>query len=280
MAKDHYVPEHKRYAQRLAELEAKSARAHQQKQVQPSKHISKKLPRLRWHHYKKNGERVLALVLTFGLILALMVYIISPLSKVKTVTVVGNNDLQTSQVEKATTIYPGRFMWGVMANKKNICRRARYRQPQINHVDVKITGPQSLQVTVRENALLGNATLGKQSYAVLANGHLQATNDKPVGIKYQNFTGHRQELQLLARQVGKLKPAIRNDISVINYQADKDAPNRVVMYMRDGNTVYANFRTVGKKMPFYPAIVANMKKNGVIDLQVGAYSYSYGSHNR
>jgi cell division protein FtsQ len=81
-------------------------------------------------------------------------------------------------------------------------------------------------------------------------------------------------------QIGKVKPVIRNGISAIAYRPNKVSPRRLVIYMRDGNTVYADYKTVGKKLAYYPGIAATMKDPGIIDLQVGAYSYSYGSHDK
>ncbi|WP_267202089.1 cell division protein FtsQ/DivIB [Limosilactobacillus kribbianus] len=283
MARDRYVSEHQQYAKRLADLEKRSAQARQKAQAQAtsrSQHISRRLPKLRWHHYKTNGERVLKLVIFFGLVLVLMLYILSPFSKVKTVTVTGNKQLPVSQVERATSIHPGRFIWGVWLHQRSICRTARFKQPRIASIQIRVTGLQSVHLTIRENALLGTATLGQQRYAVLANGQLQASAKPAGGISYQGFNQHRGSLKEVARQIGKLKPAVRDGISTINYRPTKQMPNRIVLYMRDGNTVLANLHTVGKKMAYYPAIVANMKNNGVIDLQVGAYSYDYGSQDK
>lgn len=280
MTRDHYVSEHQRYAKRLAELEERSRRAHQRRQRPVKKHIGKRLPRLRHHHYRKNGERVFKLVLLFGLFLLLMVYIISPLSKLSSVKVVGNRELTAANVEDAVKVYPGRFIWGVYLTRDKLCQQARVRQPRITSAKVKVTGLRSMTVTVRENPLLGIARLGKQEYAVLADGRLQMTTMNSTGIDYRQFDGHRADLQLIARQVGKLKPAIRTGISAIVYQPTKQMPNRIILYMRDGNTVLADKNTVGKKMAYYPGIVANMKQNGVVDLQVGAFSYDYGAKDK
>ncbi|HJE26559.1 cell division protein FtsQ/DivIB [Limosilactobacillus pontis] len=280
MTRDHYVSEHQRYAKRLAELEERSRQAHQQRQQPNKKHISKRLPRLRHHHYRKNSERVFKLVLVFGLVLLLMAYIISPLSKLSSVKVVGNKELTATNVEDAVKVYPGRFIWGVYLNRGKLCRQARVTQPRIASAKIRVTGLQSMTVTVRENPLLGTARLGKQVYAVLADGHLQVTTMDSTGIDYRQFNGHRADLQLVARQIGKLKPAIRSGISAIVYQPTKQMPNRIVLYMRDGNTVLANKNTVGTKMAYYPGIAANMKQNGVVDLQVGAFSYDYGAKDK
>ena len=280
MAKERSGFEHQRYAERLAELEKRSNQL-QHDAHQGQSHIGRKLPRLRHHHYRKNGERVITLVLLFGLVLLLMLYIITPLSKLQTVKVVGNRELSTTAVEQATTVYPGRFVWEVYAHRHQLCQQARFNQPRIARASIKMTGLQRMTVTIRENPLLGMAKLGHQEYAVLADGQLQATNSlDSAKTDYRRFDGHRGALKAVARQIGRLKPAIRNGISAVVYQPTKQMPDRIVLYMRDGNTVLANRKTVGKKMAFYPGIAANMKNAGVIDIQVGAYSYDYGSKDK
>lgn len=281
MTRDHYVSEHQRYAERLAKLEERSRQAHQNAQQKQAKRpIGRKLPRLRHHHYRKNGERVFKLVLLFGFVLSLMLYIISPLSKLQSVKVTGAKELTAAKIEKATKVYPGRFIWGVYFNRQRLCQQARVTQPRIASAEIKLTGPQSVMITVKENPLIGTAKLGTHQYAVLANGRLQETTVESTGINYQQFSGHRTDLTRVARQIGSLKPAIRNGISAVVYQPTKQMPDRIILYMRDGNTVLANKETLGEKMAYYPGIAANMKKNGVIDLQVGAFSYDYGSKDK
>jgi hypothetical protein len=46
--------------------------------------------------------------------------------------------------------------------------------------------------------------------------------------------------------------------------------------MNDGNQVIAKSITLKKKMKYYPNISANMDSPGIVDLEVGAFSYPYG----
>lgn len=278
MDKDKAIPEHQRYAQRLTELEQRSAEG--AKNNRPAERIGHKVRGIKLYRYLTNGERVLKLILLFGTVLVLMLYIISPLSKVKSIRVVGNAELSQAQVEAATQVHPGRYIWGVMATHKAISQQAHQRNPQVKSVAIKATGARSLQIQVKENPIVGTVEIGQKDYNVLANGQLQLAKDDNSKIQYQHFGKDRQKLKKTAVQIGRLKPVVRNGISAISYQPTKNAPNRLVIYMRDGNTVYANMNTVGKKMAYYPAIAATMKKAGVVDLQVGAYSYSYGSHDK
>lgn len=282
MLDDKSAIEHHKYSKRLTELEKRSAAAQQRQQKKkPSKtHVGNKIRGIKIKRYVSNGERVLKLVILFSLILLFMIYIISPLSKINTLHVTGNHDLTKEQVEKNTNIYPGRFIWGVYLTRHQLIKQAVRKNPQIKSLRIEVTGPQSLRISVKENALLGTAVMNNDTYAVLADGQLQRTKTADNGIAYKRFDGHKKALVATAAQLGKLKPAIRNGISSVSYQPTKEYPDRVIIYMRDGNTVYGDLNTIGDKMGYYPAIAASMKNKGIIDLQVGAYSYDYGSKDK
>ena len=282
MLDDKSAIEHHKYSKRLTELEKRSAAAQQRQQKKkPSKtHVGNKIRGIKIKRYVSNGERVLKLVILFSLNLLFMIYIISPLSKINTLHVTGNHDLTKEQVEKNTNIYPGRFIWGVYLTRHQLIKQAVRKNPQIKSLRIEVTGPQSLRISVKENALLGTAVMNNDTYAVLADGQLQRTKTADNGIAYKRFDGHKKALAATATQLGKLKPAIRNGISSVSYQPTKEYPDRVIIYMRDGNTVYGDLNTIGAKMGYYPAIAASMKNKGIIDLQVGAYSYDYGSKDK
>lgn len=282
MLDDRSASEHHKYSQRLTELERRSAAAQQRQQKKkPSKaHVGNKIRGIKIKRYVSNGERVLKLVILFSIVLLLMLYIISPLSKITTLHITGNHDLTKEQVEKNTNIYPGRFIWGVYLTRNQLTKQTIRKNPQIKDLRITVTGPQSLRISVKENALLGTAVMNNDTYAVLADGQLQRTKTADNGIAYKRFDGHKKALATTAAQLGKLKPAIRNGISSVSYQPTKEYPDRVIIYMRDGNTVYGDLNTIGDKMGYYPAIAASMKSKGIIDLQVGAYSYDYGSKDK
>lgn len=278
MDKYNSIPEHQRYAERLAALEKRSAQASQAHRT--TERIGHKVHKIRWYRYLKNGERVLKLIGLFGGVLILMLYIISPLSKINHIQVTGNNELSQSQVEQATQVQPGRYIWGVMASRRQISQTAHQRNPQVKEVSIHLQGPRAIKIMIKENPVVGIVEINQHDYNILANGQLQPATSSKNRISYQGFSKNRPALKKTAIQIGKVKPVVRNGISTIAYRPTKVSPRRLIIYMRDGNTVYADYDTVGKKLPYYPAIAATMKKAGVVDLQVGAFSYSYGSHDK
>ena len=276
MTRDNFIPEHRRYSQRLARLEKQNNSA-QAREHQP---ISNKVVGIKKQRRNSSKKRISVLVWIFGLVLLVMIYIISPLSKVTDITISGNNELSNERVEKATTIWRGRLIWTAFFAQRHLEHEAKIRDPQIRSLKVKLRGPQSVHVAITENHLLGEGQIGKQKYAVLTNGQLQLTTAQNTNIDFKGFEKNREQLKILGQQLGKLKPVIYHGISSIEYQQTKESPHQIILYMKDGNTVKANLTNVGDKLKYYPSILTKMKGQGVVDLRVGAYSYDYGSKDK
>ncbi|WP_314737756.1 cell division protein FtsQ/DivIB [Limosilactobacillus urinaemulieris] len=271
MTRDNFIPEHRRYSQRLARLEEQNNSA-QAREHQP---ISNKVVGIKKQRRNSSKKRISILAWIFGIIFLIMIYIISPLSKITDITISGNNALPNERVEKATTIWQGRLIWTVFLAQRHLEREAKIRDPQIRSLRVNLRGPQSVHVAITENHLLGEGRIGKQKYAVLTNGQLQLTTAQNTNIDFKGFEKDREQLKILGQQLGKLRPVIYHGISSIEYQPTKEFPHQIILYMKDGNTVKANLTNVGDKLKYYPSILTKMKDQGIVDLRVGAYSHDY-----
>ena len=271
MTRDNFIPEHRRYSQRLAHLERQNNSA-QAREHQP---ISNKVVGIKKQRRNSSKKRISVLAWFFGIILLIMIYIISPLSKVTDITISGNNELSNERVEKATTIWRGRLIWTAFLAQRHLEREVKIRDPQIRSLRVNLRGPQSVHVAITENNLLGEGRIGKQKYAVLTNGQLQLTTAQNTNIDFKGFEKDREQLKILGQQLGKLRPVIYHGISSIEYQPTKEFPHQIILYMKDGNTVKANLTNIGDELKYYPSILTKMKDQGIVDLRVGAYSHDY-----
>ncbi len=271
MTRDNFIPEHRRYSQRLAHLERQNNSA-QAREHQP---ISNKVVGIKKQRRNSSKKRISVLAWFFGIILLIMIYIISPLSKVTDITISGINELSNERVEKATTIWRGRLIWTAFLAQRHLEREVKIRDPQIRSLRVNLRGPQSVHVAITENNLLGEGRIGKQKYAVLTNGQLQLTTAQNTNIDFKGFEKDREQLKILGQQLGKLRPVIYHGISSIEYQPTKEFPHQIILYMKDGNTVKANLTNIGDKLKYYPSILTKMKDQGIVDLRVGAYSHDY-----
>lgn len=266
--------EHERYIQRLSKLENNST--NQDAKTERQKTLDDSLPEVKQRQKQGNRKRFLSIFIPFSLILLVCLYIISPLSKVQKVTVRGNQELSAKQVENATSLRPGRYIWNTTKRQQQTLKAAQKKNKQIKSLSVKITGWRSIRVTITEYPTIG---------LVNKNGKLKRllSNDQsvPAGkyinnfVYYSGFEKSPMHLKITAREVGELPRSIRSAISDVTYSPTKINPDRLKILMNDGNTVYVTTDELADKMRYYPAIVSQMQGKGVINLQYGAYSHAY-----
>ncbi|UUV95197.1 FtsQ-type POTRA domain-containing protein [Limosilactobacillus fermentum] len=273
--------EHRRYADRLATLEAQSVIDGRDRFKKRHQGLKKGLPKLRAYQIKSNLGRALTVLIPFFIVLLAMIYVVSPFSKVNQVKVVGNEDLTAKQVEAASGAKAGAFIWRLVFDQAAVSKQAQQNNLQVKSIRVSLVGPRSVKVHVVENPVIGIVTHNGHQELLLSTGKYQKiSNNLTNFITYAGFAKHEGILTETAKQVGQLSATIRQGISQVTYSPTSTDDERLKIYMNDGNTVLANASTLAQKMKYYPSIVTNMNTAGVIDLQVGAYSYAYGDQSK
>ncbi|XIF19650.1 MAG: hypothetical protein AJITA_00316 [Acetilactobacillus jinshanensis] len=82
-------------------------------------------------------------------------------------------------------------------------------------------------------------------------------------------------LKYFVKSYRLIPDSIKPDIDRIYYVPTNIDPNRIHVYMNDGNLIYANFKTWDRKMKYYSAISKSMKKRGIINIELGTYSKTF-----
>ncbi|KRN58688.1 cell division protein FtsQ/DivIB [Limosilactobacillus secaliphilus] len=270
--------EHERYVQRLHQLEQPELSADD---VEREDALQQTLPKLTAKQIQGNRRRFISVIIPFAVILLIALYIISPLNKVKTVTVTGNHDLSSREIQQITNIKPGRYIYNVVKEPNAALKRGQQKNPQLKDVKIERTGWRSVKVTVSEYPVIGVINRQGKQQVLLGNGKYRSP-DGPLTnfVTYSNFEKSPVHLKITAEEIGTLPEAIRHSISDASFAPTKLNPDRIRLLMNDGNTVYVTADQLGKKMKYYPQIVTKMQGNGVIDLQYGAYSYGYGDKSK
>lgn len=265
--------EHERYIKRLSKLE----RPTQDEDVsERQKTLTQSLPEVTQQQKSGNRRRFFSVVVPFGLILLVCLYIISPLSKVNQVVVRGNDELTAEQVERASRLTPGRYIWNTTRNQEQTLKLAQKNNKQIKSLAFKRTGWRSIQITVAEYPTIGLVSKDGRLQQLLANGQsIPAQKHIKNFINYSGFSKSPVHLKNAAREIGKLPRSVRSAISDVTYSPTTINPDRLILLMNDGNTVYVTADELSSKMKYYPAIVSQMNGRGVINLQYGAYSHGY-----
>lgn len=272
--------DHQRYLKRLKKIEGSSL--HALKAIRDREmSLNNEVPAVGYRQRVGNGRRAASLLIPLIIMFLAALYVISPLSKVSTVKVVGNTEMSSHEVQTATNVKPGRYLWWMLRHQQTTLHQAQKRNPQVKSLRISLTGPRSVKVKVTEYPAIGIINHDGRQQLLLSNGKYRPLTGKVENfLHYANFTNNYTHLKIAAREIGTLPKYVRQSISEVSYSPTKLNPDRLKLIMNDGNTVLVRADTLGEKMKYYPSIVSKMNGNGIIDLQYGAYSYNYGNKQK
>ena len=185
--------------------------------------------------------------------------------------------MSAAKVESATQIKKGALIWRVLFQQKKLEQTAQKANPQVKTLKVSLTGPQSIKIKVTEYPIIGVIEHNGVNQLLIGNGRLTPVKNRSISnfVRYAGFEHHEKIMQQTARQIGRLPAAIRGGISEVTFAPTTSGTKRLRIYMNDGNEILVRSDNLNQKMRYYPSIASKMKANGVVDLQYGAFSYSY-----
>ncbi|WP_125589513.1 cell division protein FtsQ/DivIB [Companilactobacillus jidongensis] len=227
---------------------------------------------------KKKKSNVKNIVIFFiAVVIIFIAYLGSPLSKVRNISVKGVNDLGGQQVIDATKINDNTLLMSVFFEKKSIAEQTEKKLPSIKNISFKTRNLRDLTINVTEYQTLGLIYKNGYYYRIIDNGRIINQEMKaPIG-NYPIYSGFnsKNKLKKISDIYKDLNDNVKTNVSEFYNSPTKLNPYRIKIDMNDGNKVVADIRTVQAKMKYYPGIASQMKKKGVINLEVGAYSYPF-----
>jgi len=222
----------------------------------------------------KISKNVLIFIIVF--VIVLIAYFGSSLSKVRNINVEGVNDLGAQQVIDASKIDDNTTLLNVFLHHKSIAQKTEQKLPSIKSVSFKTHNLRDITIKVAEHPTLGFINKDGGYYRIINNGQvIDQKLSSPIG-NYPTYSGFKAgRLKEMSNIYAELPSNVKTNVSEFYNSPTKLNPYRIKIDMNDGNKVIADMRTVKTKLKYYPGMAAQMKIKGVIDLEVGAYSYPF-----
>lgn len=200
-------------------------------------------------------------------------YFISPLSKPKEIYVYGNRQVELGTIQEQAGIKKGKSIWGILSEHDLIRKRLMNRNSKIKDVSVRLSGLNTIQITILENPAIGYYMEEGQYKELLADGQI-IIKDEPTNKEgfpeLVNFTDESRNS--LASQLEKTNPSIIAMIRQINYVDPVKSPLKIQIRMKDGIKVIGTLKDIGEKLNYYPSILKQLpKRSGTIDMEVGIF---------
>ncbi|TXC92048.1 FtsQ-type POTRA domain-containing protein [Metabacillus litoralis] len=243
--------------------------------------LEDRIPKLQQQRKHKTNRRLISFLSIFFLLILLVIYFQSPLSKVSRITVSGNNYVTSGEIIEMSGISKSTGFWNI--NSDNVKEKIE-KHLQIKKVEIQKQVPNYIFLQVEEFESVAYLEKAGAYFPILENGQalqdqvVTTPADAPILINWKS----NEEIEELVSELKKISPTITNSISEIHHTPGKTDPWLIKLYMNDGFEVIASVRTFSKKMESYPSIVNSLDENsrGVIHLEVGSYFRSYDQLNK
>lgn len=232
------------------------------------------LPKLKKQRQKKLITRLITLILLFSFAILIVVYFISPLSKVDIVSVSGSKEVADQEIIDVSQIHSGDDLWEIFFERKEISKKVLSELPQVKSMEISFNGLNDYTIKVEEYQTVAYLVENNKYYNILENGKI-VNESRKVSIGnppiFKNFEENKA-LNLMIEQYQLLNENIQNSISEIEYMPSEVDDYLIKLYMNDGNEVIASIPSFAEKMIYYPDMVKKIgDQKGTINIEVGAY---------
>lgn len=223
-------------------------------------------------------------VLLFIIIL-ILIYMFTPLSKISSVEIKGNDNVSKSAINKAIDVKDNSRMYTYSTSKATDKLK---ENKLIKSAKITKQMPNKLMVEISENQIVG-MTKKKDNYVpILENGTElknydgNATDDGPILVGFE-----KEEKEKIINELAKMPANVRGMIAEIKYDPQENLQNQIKLFTSDDIQILGNLNTIANKMKYYPQMSQSLerdesgelKKSGYIDLSVGASFIPYSGGN-
>lgn len=206
-------------------------------------------------------------ILVFG-------YLISPLSKVDTISVEGNQDVYVQEIIDESGIERGESLLTAKKRFIEAEKNILAELPQISNAELMINEMNKIIIQVDEFKTVAYIAEDESYVRVLENGRV-LENLYTTSIGNQLVLSKFKEgeaLNLMIEELKKVDDPILNLISEIELTKSEKNPMFIQIYMNNGNRILSNIPEFSEKIPYYPKMVQAVEgEKGVFDMEAGIY---------
>ena len=150
-------------------------------------------------------------------------------------------------------------------------------QPRIESAQITFKTFNTFNLKVKEYKEIALVMKNGKYYPVMENGTVLSvkvanpTKNLPI---LDGFTDN-EKIKSLTKEYNKLSAELQKAISEIKYTPSDTNKNLLRLNMNDGNQVIVNIQNLSSQMKYYTQVAKDMEEKGVIDMEVGIFSYPY-----
>lgn len=226
--------------------------------------------------------KFIPLVTVFIILGCWFVYLISPLSHVKSVDIKGNDDLVAQTILDKSAVKKGESIPDILFDKKTYEDQIKKSHPQIKDAKIKIDHYNEVTILIKEYRTVAFLMEDNEYRRVLETGKILEEKESHSHGNYPIISNFDEgdALNQMIKELDQVDQPILTLISEIELTPSDTNPLLVKVFMNSGNIVKASIPDFAEKMNYFPQMVqAAENRKGVFDLEVGAYFTPFSELN-
>ena len=218
--------------------------------------------------------KALPVLIVSVLLIAISLFMISPYSKEKTVTVKGSAHTASETVIKEANIKSSDYIFSLLLHPKRYETRLKAANPWVSSAKLRYQFPNHFTLTVKEYSVVGYVQTDAGYQPLLSSGEtasVVAVTDLPATYITITLTD-KTMLKELAKDLMALDKTLRDSIETIALAGSSSTSDLLTLTMRDGNTVRVPLSEMTTKLPYYSKIKDKLTAPAIVDMEVGIYT--------
>ncbi|WP_347401563.1 cell division protein FtsQ/DivIB [Candidatus Enterococcus ikei] len=251
----------------------------EEKQKKTYESFADRLPKIKKVRNKRLYRRLTLIVSVFLIAIVIVLYFVSPLSKLGNIGVTGNEAVDSQKIIVQSKLEKGKSLWEQFGDRDIYEKKIERQLPRVKKATILLSGINSFNIKIEEYKVVALESIENVFHPILENGKILPEEMKaPVsGMPvFQNFKD-QSIIKNLMNSYNKLPEDIKQNISEIRYAPSNANKELINLHMKDANQVIVNISQLEEKMAYYTKVASQMEKPGIIDMEVGIFSYPFNN---
>ena len=255
---------------------AKEAKKEEARKAKEAKKLQKLEAKKEKTPLQKAIHHALPVIITSAVILLISIFLVTPFSKKKIITVTGTSTVSQEEVIRDSGIKPSNYPFLLTFHHSTYEKNIISKNKMVKSAKFTYRFPNKLNIDIKEYSIIAYAQTDDGYQPILENGTrigLVGASELPESFLTINLSSEK-DIQKLVKAFSKLDRDLVNQIQIVSSADSATTSDLLKLEMHDGNVVRVPLSELAKKLPYYLKIKDSLPENSIVDMEVGIYATS------
>ncbi|RCW17437.1 cell division protein FtsQ [Streptococcus gallolyticus] len=256
------------------EIVSKKEKKQKAKQAKKARKEKKKKEKKELTPLQKARRRAYPVLIVAGVVLLISLFLVTPISKQKTVTVSGTSTTTSDAVLTASGIKSSDYFFSLIFNHSAYEKSILKNDKMVKEAKIVYHFPNNFTIKVKEYDIVAYAQTDDGYQPILENGtHLDVVGASELPDTFLTINlSSESDIQKLIKAFSKLDKDLVSQIQIVSSANSSTTADLLLLEMHDGNTVRVPLSEIVEKLPYYTKIKGNLTEASIVDMEVGIYT--------